>query len=460
MKLSGADIQRATAGHWHGSVPKSLHKVMTDTRDFQAGEAFLALRGPNFNGHSFAASVADRALALIGDSTGVRLWSELKLDNSILEVNDTLQAFGDIAHAWRLRLNRTTVIAISGSYGKTSLRSILETGFSALNLNVAATHANLNNLIGVPQTLLAVPENADIAIIECGISEVGEMSRLAAIVQPDIAVLTGITAAHTEGLGGLSGVVREKALLLEGADWCALGTGVADLLQANHIELPQQGLSVDPSMDACVKWQLNGCTLTLTYHDQEGIKHTASITLALPAAHWASNLAFAASIMLRHLNANGEKVSLAQVGKALAGWRAPSGRLQPSTGKNDCLILDDSYNANPASMQAAIDTLRALEGHKVAILGDMAELGETAVSAHQELDINDIDRIYLIGTHMQALATLHRHAHWFASTDEALVALANVDFRSNDTVLIKASRSMGLEKIVQLLQKQEVTDAL
>jgi len=460
MKLSGADIQRATAGHWHGSVPESLHKVMTDTRDFQTGEAFLALRGPNFDGHNFAASVADRALALIGDSTGVCLWSELKLNNSILEVNDTLQAFGDIAHAWRSRLNNTTVIAISGSYGKTSLRSILETGFSTLDLNVAATHANLNNLIGVPQTVLAVSEDADIAIIECGISETSEMSRLAAIVQPDIAVLTGITAAHTEGLGGLSGVVREKALLLENAQWCALGTGVADLLQSNHIALPEQGFSIDQGEDECVRWNLNGCELTLTYHDQQGSLQEASITLRLPAAHWASNLAFAASIMLRHLNANGEKVSLRRVANAIAGWQPPAGRLQPSTGKNDCVILDDCYNANPVSMQAAIDTLCALEGHKVAILGDMAELGDAALTAHQDLDVSGIDHLYLIGTHMQALAALHSHAQWFASTDEALVALADVSFTSNETVLIKASRSMALEKIVQLLQKQEATHAL
>ncbi len=460
MKLSGADLQRATAGHWHGSIPESLHKVMTDTRDFQAGEAFLALRGPHFDGHNFAASVTDRALALIGDAEGVRLWSELDLDNSVLEVNDTLQAFGDIAHAWRLRLTDTTVIAISGSYGKTSLRSILELGFAELGFHVAATHANLNNLIGVPQTLLAVPEDADIAIIECGISETGEMSRLAAIVQPDIAVLTGITAAHSEGLGGLSGVIREKALLLEGAQWCALGAGVTALLKANHIKLPEQSLAVDRSYDdqndgGQVSWKLNGCDLQLTYHDQH-----ASIALALPAAHWASNLAFAAAIMLRHLNANHQQVSLERVANAIAGWQPSSGRLQPSVGKNDCVILDDCYNANPVSMQAAIDTLCALESNKIAILGDMAELGEISESAHKNLDVSGVDSIYLIGAHMHALAASHPQADWFATADEAVEALADISFSSEDTILIKASRSMALEKIVQLLRKQEAALAL
>ena len=460
MNLSGADIQRATAGHWHGPVPESLHKVMTDTRDFQAGEAFLALRGPHFDGHAFAASVADRALALIGDQAGVRLWSKLKLGNSVLEVNNTLQAFGDIAHAWRMQLTDTTVIAISGSYGKTSLRSILELGFAELGLHVAATHANLNNLIGVPQTLLAVPEDADIAIIECGISETGEMSRLAAIVQPDIAVLTGITAAHSEGLGSLAGIVSEKALLLEGADWCGLGAGVTSLLKANHIKLPKQSLAVDQHNGDQVSWQLNGCDLQLTYHDQQDSAQEASILLALPAAHWASNLAFAAAIILRHLNANNQQVSLARVAKAIAGWQPSTGRLQPSVGKNDCVILDDCYNANPVSMQAAIDTLCALEGNKIAILGDMAELGEISESAHKNLNVSNVDTLYLIGAHMRALAALHSQAHWFATTDDALKALTDVSFSCKDSILIKASRSMQLEKVVQLLSKQEVEHAL
>jgi len=455
MRLSGVDIQHATAGHWHGAVPESLHKVITDSRALQTGESFLALRGPNFDGHLFATSIADRALALIGDSTGVRLWSELNLDNSILEVNDTLQAFGDIAHAWRSRLTDTTVIAISGSYGKTSLRSILEMGFAALNLNVAATHANLNNLIGVPQTLLAVPESADIAIIECGISETGEMSRLAAIVQPDITILTGITAAHSEGLGGLSGVVSEKSLLLKGADWYGLGAGVAELLHKNHIELPEQGFSVDQETAEHVRWKLNGCKLVLTYKDQQ-----ASIELSLPAAHWAANLAFAASIILRHLNACDKQVSLQRVAAAIADWQPSAGRLQPSAGKNNCMILDDCYNANPVSMQAAIDTLRALTTHKTVILGEMAELGEASASAHKHIDLSSMDRIYLIGKRMQPLAAQHQHAHWFATTDEAVKALADISFTCNDTVLIKASRSMQLEKVVRLLQREGVAHAL
>ena len=457
MLISGDEMRTATGGSWHGAVPDAISGIATDTRNFTSDQAFLALRGPNFDGHHFAAAVSDRAVALIGDSQGMRSWSEL--DNSKLEVNDTLQALGDIAHAWRLRLQGTTVVAITGSYGKTSLRSMLETGFAALGLKVSATRANLNNLIGVPQTLLAVPLDADIAVIECGISESGEMARLAAMVQPDIAILTGITAAHAEGLGGLSGVVHEKALLLDylnAEGWCGLGEGVLELLNNNRINTPEQSLTMDGDEDAeAVRWRLSGRELLLKWCGER-----ASMQLALPAAHWASNIAFAASLILRYLDRSGENASLNEVVAALAGWQPPAGRMQSREGTNGALVLDDCYNANPVSMQAAIDTLRALEGGKCAILGDMGELGEGAEAAHASMNLDGVERVWLIGTHMQSLAARYPAARWYTDTDTALAALAAESFLSNDTILVKASRSMALESVVELLCRQEVANAL
>jgi len=457
MRLSGSEMARATNGRWFGVVPEMITGVATDTRVFESGQSFLALRGPSFDGHRFAAAISDRALALIGDHEGVALWSDL--DNSKLEVEDTLQALGDIAHAWRASLSATTVIAISGSYGKTSLRSMLETGFIALGFKVAATHANLNNLVGVPQTLLRVPDDADIAVIECGISECGEMARLAAMVQPDIAVLTGITAAHTEGLGGLSGVVKEKAILLEALSeggWCALGKDVLALMHNNHIAVPEQVIAVDNRQNGhVVEWHLDGCELTLAYREQ---KH--SLTLALPARHWAENYAFAASIMLRFLHDHECQSSLGEVAGALDGWQPLVGRMQRCEGQNGVVVLDDSYNANPISMQVAIDTLRALPGNRIAILGEMAELGDASELAHAELDLDGLDGVYLVGTQMQCLAEKYAEARWFATTDEALASLADIVFGNSDTVLVKASRSMALDKVVALLCTGEVTHAV
>ena len=457
MRMSGSKMASVTNGHWSGAIPEVITGVATDTRDFESDQAFLALRGPSFDGHTFAATVADQAQALIGDHQGVSLWSSL--DSSILDVEDTLRALGDIAHAWRMCLSDTTVIAISGSYGKTSLRSMLETGFTAIGFKVAATRANLNNLIGVPQTLLRVPDDADIAVVECGISECGEMARLAAMVRPDIAVLTGITAAHSEGLGGLSGVVREKALLLESlrnGGWCALGKDVAALMRANHIAVPGQIIAVDDAQDdEIVDWRLNGCELTLAY---KGLQH--SVTLDLPARHWAENYAFAASIMLRFLHDREYPHTLAEVADALAGWQPVASRMQRCEGKNGAVVLDDSYNANPVSMQAAIDTLRALPGNRIAILGDMSELGDASEYLHAELDIGGLNSLYLIGMQMRVLAEKHAEARWFASTDEALVSLADTMFVAGDTVLVKASRSMALDAVVELLCSGEGVHAL
>jgi UDP-N-acetylmuramoyl-tripeptide--D-alanyl-D-alanine ligase len=457
MRLSGSEIGSATHGIWHGSVPEVVTGVCTDSRHFQAGNVFLALRGPHFDGHAFATSVADQAVALIGDHEGIAEWAALETDK--LEVEDTLQALGDIAHAWRKKLTDTCVIAITGSYGKTSLRSLLETGFAALGFKVSATSANLNNLIGVPATLLAVPADADIAVIECGISERGEMARLAAMVQPDIAVLTGITAAHTQGLGGLDGVIKEKSLLPQAVrteGWCALGEGVAALMQANHIAMPTACFSADDAADQhSVNWQLGGCELRLNYQDQH-----STIRLALPAAHWAANLAFAASIILRYLSDRGVEPELVRVAEGLQHWQPLAGRMQRRSGSTGAVVLDDSYNANPASMQAAIDTLCALPAKKIAILGDMAELGESAQAAHAGLDIVGLDMVYLIGAQMRALAEKHPESHWYATTEDALTELSSLTFGRGDAVLVKASRSMHLESVVELLCSGELAHAV
>ncbi|PIP03140.1 MAG: UDP-N-acetylmuramoyl-tripeptide--D-alanyl-D-alanine ligase [Zetaproteobacteria bacterium CG12_big_fil_rev_8_21_14_0_65_54_13] len=452
MRLSGADIQRATGGEWLHGTPARVSEITTDTRDFHAGQCFLALRGPNFDGHHFAVPVADRACALIGDARGARHWSELAVPQ--LLVTDTLQALGDIAHAWRMQLERTQVVAISGSFGKTSVRSLLQHGLSMLGVRVAATTANLNNLVGVPKTLLAVPADADVALIECGISEIGEMQRLSAIVQPDIAVLTGITSAHSEGLGGLAGVVAEKAKLfthLNPGAWCALGAGVAGQLSRYQVTPPSDLLDVE---QAELRWRLEGQCLHFKRGDEQ-----AEIKLALPARHWAANMHLAACIIMRLM----ADVRLHDVVAALASWQPPAGRMQVLTGSDGCTVLDDSYNANPISMQAALDTLKAMPGCRVAVLGDMAELGQESKAAHTGLDVSGIDRLYLVGSKMHDLAIGSSSARWYPDHRAAAASLSRESFGPEATVLVKASRSMALEAVVNVLcasQNAEVQHAV
>ncbi|PJA32435.1 MAG: UDP-N-acetylmuramoyl-tripeptide--D-alanyl-D-alanine ligase [Zetaproteobacteria bacterium CG_4_9_14_3_um_filter_53_7] len=321
---------------------------------------------------------------------------------------------------------------------------------------MAATQANLNNLIGVPQTLLQVQSDSDIALIECGISEAGEMEKLASIVQPDIALLTGITNAHAEGLGGLQGVVREKAALLEymnDGGWCVLGAGVAELLQQTGITVAQGALDIDEVEAAdTVHWSLSGRMLQLRYGSE-----TAVLELQLPARHWAANMALATAVILRYL----PQVRLSEVAGILSGWLPPAGRMQVIRGNNDCTVLNDCYNANPVSMQAAVDTLRALDGRRIAILGDMGELGDDSRQAHAGLDISGLELVYLVGPRMKVLADANAEAIWLATTADAVAALAGQQFAAGDSLLVKASRSMRLEAVVQVLsQQQEVAHAV
>jgi len=462
MRMSGLDLQHSTRGCWHHGMPDAVHGLSTDSRHFEHGQAFLALRGPHFDGHAFASRVADRASALIGDSQGIPGWSNIALPQ--LEVPDTLIALGDIAAAWRRKLKHTLVIAITGSYGKTSVRSMLAHVLQDAGLSVSATRENRNNLVGVPLTLLDTPASADIALIECGISEQGEMGRLAAIAQPDAVVLTGLAAAHGEGLGGLSGVVQEKHGLLASLPddgWCALGTGVAQQLHEYALPLPATCMDMDAAAEHIVRWQLDGTTLQLKCGGSE-----ASLSLALPAHHWAANMALAATVILRLAGTlhREDAITLGLIAESLARWRPVRGRMQILKGPNGSMVLDDSYNANPASMQAAMNTLADMDGRHIAILGDMGELGEEAEALHAGLDASAMDMLLLAGPMMRHLADKAKQAAWLPDTETLVQHVAAMmkegAFRKGDHILVKASRSMRFERITRLLTGKEDTDAV
>ncbi len=443
--MSAAELQQATGGEWReGRTPaRPLTGIGTDSRRFRDGDVFLALRGERFDGHVYARDLGHRACALIGDDRGARLWHDLPLPQLI--VPDTLRALGDIAHAWRERLAETTWVAISGSVGKTSLRSMLACLLEGLGVRVAGTSGNLNNLIGVPLTLLEVPQDAEIALIECGISVPGEMERLSAIVSPDVAVLTAIAPAHGEGLGDVHGVAREKARLFSGLredGWIAVGEGVRERLP----ESPRQPL-LAPGDAEHVRFTLHGRRVTFALGD-ERTEHE----LELPARHWAANMALAMSIVRRWwVGRRASAPSLRDMVRALSGWQPLAGRMRILRRPAGPTVLDDAYNANPLSMQSALDTLRACEGHRVAILGDMAELGEKSRAWHAGLDVHGIQELVLIGPQMRALADRHARARWFPDADKAAGHLAGRNWPAHSVILVKGSRSTGLERLLPVI---------
>jgi len=465
MQLTGQQMQQATGGSWRYGVPAVVSSISTDTRSFTEGECFLALRGPKFDGHVHAEPVAGRAQALIGDAQGAALWTPFDVPQLIVE--DTLVALGQLAHAWRKDLPATLVIAITGSYGKTTVRDTLRHVLSRAGLKVHATQANLNNLVGVPKTLMAVSADADVALIECGISECGEMEKLAAIVEPDVAVMTGLTSAHAQGLGGLRGVAQEKMKLFDTLTphgWVALGQGVTGQLAAIGIKAAKLDETATVDMaDAPIKGVLHGCTLKL----DDGLDE-ATVALALPAPHWASNMAFvmaiANKVLMQHFPQN-KNTSITQMAQWLADWQPVKGRMQSK--KYDHLtVLDDSYNANPVSMQAALDTLNALDGYRIAVIGDMAELGDDAIDAHINLNVGSVEQVILVGSNMrhlhQKLTVQKQPCCWYANTETLLADMTRLQtsWPEAATVLLKASRIMHLDLLLESLREQETCDAV
>jgi len=453
--MSGLDLQAITAGSWHGAPPAMIGGICTDTRKLAEGDAFVALRGPNFDGHAFAEEAArGGAAALVGDSAGMRAWLGIELPQ--LEVADSMLALGNIAAGWRSRLG-FPVVGITGSFGKTTLRSMLEHILTDKGLRLTATRSNDNNLIGVPQTLLRVAEDDDAALIECGISEPGEMQRLAAMLRPDVAVITGVAAAHAEGLGSLAGVASEKALLLDAVPegGCAvLGHGVAELLGERALSQGVTMIDMDGDSESVVRWEMQGCTV----HLARGAE-VAEFEQSLPARHWAADAALAATVV-----GSLGLASLADVASAMGNWQAVGGRMQSLTGSGGCSVLDDSYNANPASMQAAIDTLRSLNGRRIAVLGDMAELGSDSAVLHAGLNVRDLDTVLLLGDQMRHLAEANPETVHADGIGQVLEALRLMRLGDNDSVLVKGSRCMRMEQIVRALTHDagipEATDAV
>ncbi|MDX8413166.1 MAG: UDP-N-acetylmuramoyl-tripeptide--D-alanyl-D-alanine ligase [Mariprofundales bacterium] len=446
--MSGAMMAEVTGGQWCGSVPHQVTGFAIDNRRLCDGDAFVALRGPNHDGHHFAASVDGRAAALVGERACANAWQGLHAPQ--LLVGDSHQALIDLAAAHRRNCGVGRVIAVVGSQGKTTLRRMIAHLLAGDGRQVAQTEGNLNNLIGTPLSLLAIDAGCDDAVIECGISEIGEMAQLAAMVQPEVVVVPGLSLAHSAGLRDLATIVREKGVMVAQAKTgCFAGAGVADLLVRYGVEVGGSLLAAEDG--TAVQWRLDGCALSLWQGEQR-----AALVLDCPAPHLAADMALAATVV-RDLQPTW---SLASIVDRLKSWQPMAGRMVLQRGVAGCQIIDDSYNANPASMRAALDTLRAMPTRRIAILGDMGELGDSGLAAHQQLSLDGIACVVLIGAQMATLAKHHDEYQCFASLDAAAIALSELagSLTDQDTVLVKGSRMMGLDAVVS--QLTEGVDAL
>ncbi len=458
MELFVSDILEAAGGRLlQGSERSAFKGVSVDTRTIQRGELFFALRGPNFDGHSFVEEARRK-----GASGAVveRPVPDVPEDESfvVVAVDDTLRALGDLARHVR-SLCRATVVALSGSTGKTTTKEMTASILSR-SMRVLKTEGNRNNLVGLPLTLLGLERDHDAAVVELGISVTGEMERLVEISAPDAALITNIGRGHLEGLGTVEKVAEEKLKIFK-----ARGAGAVAVLNMDDPFVRSFEAAIPSDRKRVTFGSAQGVDVRIKGFRAlgvEGIKAgydvmggDVEVFFNSPALCNVINgaAAIAAAVALG--------VSREDIKEGLSSFVPPAGRMVPVKAGN-ITVLDDTYNANPESMRWALKTLAGAGGRKVAVLGDMCELGEETEEAHREAGALSarlgIDLLVSIGRYSGfvkdgALAEGMDSKRVFGFEDKgsALSVLRGL-IESGDTVLVKGSRAAGMEDIVRGLR--------
>lgn len=428
---------------------QQVSAVTIDSRQVPADSLFLALRGPNFDGHNFAAdAVAAGAKAVVAEKP-------LELGVPQLLVADTRIALGQLGQALKYQQAPRT-IALTGSSGKTSVKEMVATILRREH-QVLATQGNYNNDIGVPLTLLGLTAEHTHLVAELGANHRGEIRYTSGLVQPDVALITNVGAAHVEGFGGICGVLQAKTEIFTGLQPGGVALTNADdqfhdfwQRELRHLDHRTFG-SAESGADyrACeVKLDADGCaSFELRAEQQQYF-----VRLPLPGQHNVAN-ALAATAACRALG-----VSFATIVAGLQELAPVPGRMQVSHPRPGFTLVDDSYNANVASAKAAIDMLVQLAGRRILVLGDMGELGKQARAYHEE--VGDyakqagIDGLYTLGVLSQSASeTFNGHGgRHFASRSELVTALQqDLQHEQHLSILVKGSRSARMEAVVAAL---------
>ena len=428
--------------------------VSTDTRNIQPGDLFIALKGEHFDGAQFVAQAAEAgAVAAIVNEGG-----ELHgVTCPVLYVADTRLALGALAAWWRRRFD-LSLVAVTGSNGKTTVKEMLAAILRAHaggEERVLATRGNFNNDIGMPLTLLKLSESHRYAVIEMGMNHAGEIDYLSRIAQPDVALVNNASGAHLQGLGSVEGVARAKGEIFVGLP--ARGTAVINADDAHAAlwrTLAGEHRVYDFALThaAAVKgdWQAQGYGGLLRARTPAG---DLQVLLQVPGEHNARN-ALAAATMALALH-----VPLSTIAQALAAFGGVAGRLQRKPAVHGATLIDDTYNANPASMRAALEVLAQAPGKRIFVLGDMGELGENAAQFHREIGIAarelGIERLFALGE-LSALAVgeFGTGARHFAGIEDLQKELEQ-GLDAQTTVLVKGSRFMRMERVVHACAAQQ-----
>ena len=415
--------------------------VSTDSRSISGGDLFVALRGERFDGHDFVGPVAAAGAAAALVSTPV------EAGIPTVRVADTELALGQLGAVNR-DLFAGTLIGITGSCGKTSVKNMLA-GILATAGPTLATEGNYNNEIGVPLTLLRLAPEHRFAVVEMGAGKPGDIAYLRELGRPQIGMLLNVMPAHLERMGSLEGIAETKGAILVD---CEHAIYPADSEFTPHWrDLAGDAHKLEFAFDSAAPVHVSGLTL-----GADGSRFTlniegrsAEVALPLPGRHNVANAMAAAAAAVA------AGLELDDIAVALAGAAASAGRLHRQPGRDGIQLIDDSYNANPGSVRAAIDVLAGLPGRRLLVLGTMAELGEAVDALHAEVGCYataaGIDALWAAGPHTEhAVEAFGGGARHFDSR-EALIDALKGFLATGDVVLVKGSRSAGMEKVVASL---------
>ncbi len=462
-KISSREILAAVKGRMISGNPQTRFTgFSSDSRHIDPGGIFWALKGDRFDGHDFVSRAIEQgALGVVVQEVHPSLKESPRV--VVISVADTLRALGDLAAWWR-RQHTAKVIAITGSSGKTTTKEmtadILQIGTETLK-----NQGNHNNLIGLPATLLKLTKAHQRAVLEMGMNRRGEIARLTEIATPDVGIILNVGMAHLEGLGTLEGVAKAKTELMD--------------------RLPpkaQMVLNGDDDMLMKHAGQFNKKYITFGLRDNNSIRgvnienrgsegmgfdlvfngDTWPICLSVSGLHNVKN-ALAAAAIAFCLDVPPEHIV-----KGLGLFTGVKGRFQTIPLKNHILLVDDTYNANPSALQASLVSAAALVpkgGRFLVGLGDMLELGDTAVSAHREAGSrvagSGASWLFAMGTHADhikygALSAGMPEKHIvIVETHDELIMKISREIKTNDTILLKGSRKMQFEKVVEGIRKTD-----
>lgn len=456
------EVKKATGAICAGEeatrrLPESVSGVSIDSRTVRPGELFVALRGAAHDGHEFVwECLARGASAALVSSEWLSALGPEELSRPLLSVRDTLWAFQELGRYNRIRVN-PKVVAVTGSNGKTTTKEMIA-AVSLTTYRTARTQGNLNNQFGVPITLLQLQQGDEVAVVEMGMNRPGEIGRLAALSMPSVGVITNASAAHLEGMGTVLDVAKAKSELadeLDRDDWLVIHRDSEELYRLNcerHVRLITFGMS--PQSDLCPS--------SVRYLGMEGtelrVDGFPAVRIQLLGKQNVLN-ALAALAASRALGVTAEKAVA-----ALALVKPTRGRMEMKA-IGPASFIDDTYNANPGSMEMALDTLFALDGfaRKIAVLGDMLELGETADKWHFELGRSAAraDLLILYGEFADAVrrgaeASGMRPDSIFAASSHSEIAERVLSFWARgDLFLVKGSRGVAMEKVIEEVESRE-----